>query len=319
MNQLQAMRVFAKVVDTGAFWRAAEQLGMSNAVVTRHVAMLETHLNVRLLHRNTRNLSLTEAGEVYLQTCRTILDQIDDVEARMSRSVPEPFGTLKVAAPTALALTVLTPVIADYRRQYPRVKLRISMIERHVDLSEEGYDAALVMPGMCAGSEVVQKEVLRSPTVAVASPEYLADYGHPAQPEDLGLHSLIGLVADAGTSSLTFADGDGVRRTVATAPNYLVNSLTLARESVLAGIGIAMLPRALVAEDLWRGSLHAVLPRFHLVGRPLEVLVVYPRCHYLPLKTRQFVELVAEQMQRLDAEEEPEPAPALSNSIAAVA
>ena len=127
MNHLQAMRVFLKVAEAGSFGRAAAGLDLSNAVVTRYVALLETHLNTRLLNRTTRSVSLTEAGQTYAQGCKAVLEQIEAIESAISNSSIDPSGTLRVAASASFSLLGLTPLLRAYRKSFPNVKLRLTL------------------------------------------------------------------------------------------------------------------------------------------------------------------------------------------------
>src|ERR1700730_13148091 len=136
MNQIHAMRVFVRVSETESFRRAAQQLDVSNALVTRAIAMLEAHLRTRLINRTTRNLSLTEAGNRYLEGCRGLLEELDHLENTVAHTEREPSGTCLVVASGALSLLSLTPLLNGYRRLYPKVRIRLTLAERHVDLVE---------------------------------------------------------------------------------------------------------------------------------------------------------------------------------------
>ena len=144
MNQIHAMRVFVRVSETESFRRAAQQLDVSNALVTRSIAMLEAHLRTRLINRTTRNLSLTEAGTRYLEGCRALLEELDNLETALAHTEGEPSGTLRVVASSSLSLLTLTPLIDGFRKRYPKVNVRLTLAERHVDLVEDGFDVGIV-------------------------------------------------------------------------------------------------------------------------------------------------------------------------------
>ena len=145
MDHLQSMRVFVRVADLGSFARAASAMDISNAVATRHVADLEGRLGTRLLNRTTRSLSLTESGQVYLERARQILDELEDVEQMVVARNHEPLGSLRIVAPVVFGLHNLAPVLQTYAQRYPKVVPDVTLVDRQVDLVEEGFDVGIVI------------------------------------------------------------------------------------------------------------------------------------------------------------------------------
>jgi DNA-binding transcriptional LysR family regulator len=294
MNQLQAMRVFLKVAETGSFGRAAAGLEMSNAVVTRYVALLETHLNTRLLNRTTRSVSLTEAGRSYAQGCKDVIEQIEAIEASVSSSSVDPSGTLRIVASASFSLLGLTPLLRAYRERFPSVKLRLTLSHRPVDLVEEGFDVGIVVPHLVNSGSLINRPLFSVAAVVVAAPDYLSDRGTPARPLDLVKHAFLAPSAEIHGSTWTFVGANGIEENVSLDPGYTVNSSHMLRQAAVCGMGIAVLPESYVAHDINRGLLVRLFPRHTLKGANKEVSIVYPGRRHVSAKTRTFVDFALE-------------------------
>lgn len=296
MNQIYAMRVFVRVAETQSFRRAAQQLKVSNALVTRSIATLEAHLHARLINRTTRNLSLTEAGTHYLEGCRGLLEELDHLEGSVAGTEHEPGGTLRVVATGALSPHALTQLLDGYRRRYPKVRIRLTLAERVAHLIEDGHDVGLfiaIPSSALAGAELdtVELPLPTAPLVPCATPGYLATREEPRHPDQLALHACIAMPAEQrGPSVWHFVDRDGDPQAVAVEPAYTVNSTLLVRLAALAGMGIAVLPEALVADDLKTGALKRIMPGYTVDESRTKVSIVYPRRRHLPAKTRAFID-----------------------------
>ena len=290
MNQLQAMRVFLKVVELKSFSLAGEQLGISRPAVTRSIAMLEEHFNVRLLHRSTHNVSVTEAGEAYVDGVRDVLDKLDEVEAEVNRTVREPKGTLRLAAPTSFSLTDLAPMLADYRRRYPDVRLEVSVVDSHVDMVEGRFDACFVADPRVASATLVSRALSPITPVMVASPDYLARAGAPENAAALAYHDLLAL-AETGRQTLTLATPAGIER-IDYEPALAATNSVLVREAALAHMGIAVVPEDLVRDDLANGRLHRVLVHCAVQTAQRQMSILYSGRRHLSAKVRSFIEFV---------------------------
>ncbi|KAG0162650.1 hypothetical protein DFQ30_001579, partial [Apophysomyces sp. BC1015] len=190
MNQIQAMRVFIRVAETQSFRRAAQQLNVSNALVTRSVATLEAHLKTRLINRTTRNVSLTEAGYVYLQGCHRLLEELDFIEATVVNGDDEPRGTLRVAA-SASVCDELVDLVEGFRQRYARIRLHVTLGEQAVDTLGDNYDAALVQAAVTPGNGLSSQVLTSCEAVIVASPGYLLEHSAPQTPNELTALSLL--------------------------------------------------------------------------------------------------------------------------------
>jgi DNA-binding transcriptional LysR family regulator len=294
MNQIHAMRVFVRVAETQSFRRAAQQLDVSNALVTRYIAMLEAHLQTRLINRTTRNLALTEAGNRYLEGCRGLLEELDHLESTVAHFDREPGGTLRVVASGALSMLSLTPLLNGYSRLYPKVRIRLTVAERHVDLLEDGYDVGIVTAFMVTDTELVERPIGTNALVPCASPAWLAEHGEPRTPQQLAQHAFVALPADQRSPTWRFASANGPTEQVTLQPSYTVNSALMVRLAALAGMGVAILPSQLVADDLASGALKRVVPDYTVDDPEAKVSIVYPSRQYLPTRTRAFIDYALE-------------------------
>jgi DNA-binding transcriptional LysR family regulator len=291
MDHLQSMRVFVKVADLGSFAKAAIHLDVSNAVVTRHVADLESKLGTRLLNRTTRSLSLTESGQVYLEKVRSIIDELEDVEQMVVERTHEPVGTLRIVVPVVFGLHNLAPVLTDYVKKYPRVIPDISLVDRDVDLVEEGYDVGIVIARHVRSASIVSRRLTTGCLVVCATPEFLAEHGTPMRPEQLAEHPYLSLSADFLGDERVFTGPDGEVR-VRPHNVMIANNTEMLRQMTLHGLGISTLPSYLVGRDMARGKLVRLLPEFHM--SPIEINIAYPSRRHLPAKVRTFIDHLVE-------------------------
>ncbi|MFM0321859.1 LysR family transcriptional regulator [Caballeronia glebae] len=290
MNQLQAMRVFLKVAETESFGRAATALDLSNAVITRYVSLLEAHLNTRLLNRTTRSVSLTEAGRAYADGCRTVLEQIEVIEASVGNSSVDPSGSLKLVAAASFSMLRLTPMLVGFRELYPKVKLRLTLLHRPVDLVAEGFDVGIVVPHLVNSGTLINRPLVSVAATLVAAPAYLARRHAPARPTSLTSHEFLAPSADIHGSTWSFIGPSGETDTVELDPTYIVNSSHMLRQAALCGMGIAVLPESYVAQDVEAGLLVRLLPGYTLKDANKEVSIVYPGRRHVSAKTRCFVD-----------------------------
>ncbi|WP_028534965.1 LysR family transcriptional regulator [Paludibacterium yongneupense] len=255
MSKLDAMSIFAAVVDNGSFTGAARQLGLPKSTVSQRVAELEQGLKLRLLHRTTRKLSLTEAGQLYLGFCRRIVETGQAADAALSRLSGTPAGNLRLTAPEASGRVLLPQLLAQFRRRHPQVTVTCILADEQLDLVAERIDLAL-RAGRMADSSFVSRRLGPVRRLLVAAPDYLSRQGMPSTPEALAQHAL--LVHDGSLQWPLRHDG-GIYPLTPAAPTHLANNLGYLRSLALAGEGIAMLPLYLCRDDLMTGRLHTVL------------------------------------------------------------
>lgn len=291
MDHLQSMRVFVKVSDLGSFARAAMTMDMSNAVVTRHVADLEGRLGTRLLNRTTRSLSLTESGQVYLERARQIIEELEDVEQMVVARNHEPVGILRVVAPVVFGLHNLAPVLHTYAQRYPRVIPDVALVDREVDLVEEGFDVGVVIARYIRSASVVTRRLTTGCLIVCATPAYLERHGSITRPEELAERSCLSMPAEFWGDERVFTGPEGEVR-VRPSNIMVSNNTELLRQLALYDMGVAILPSYLVGRDMARGSLVRLLPDYHLPQ--IDLNIVYPSRRYLPAKVRTFIDHLVE-------------------------
>jgi len=295
MDRLLSMRVFARVVDEGGFAAAARALDMSPPVVTRLVVDLEEHLGTRLLQRTTRRLSLTEAGQIYLNRVRNILQDIDEADAVTSSHTTELAGLLRLHAPPVLASYVIAPLLADFRQRYPKILLEIE-VESVREPPIEDFDITLLGADENFDADVVARKVIDSEAILVASPAYLNHHGHPMTPQDLTQHHCLRLKQPQGRTRLWRVwcpEQPENPVEIDIQPVLLANHTDTLLRATLDGAGITSVSMDLVAPYLGRGELVRVLAPW-ITGR-LTMYAALPSRKFIPRRTRVFLDFLIEQ------------------------
>lgn len=290
MNQLHAMRIFLAVADIGSIGRAATSLHLSTAVVSRYVSLLESHLGARLVYRNTRSMSLTEAGRTYAEGCRHLIEQFEEIEATVTQSASEPKGTLKIAAAASFSTMGLTPLLQRYRLHHPTVKLSVTLLHRPVDLVEEGFDVGIVAPRQVSGGTLINRPLLSIEPIVVASQRYVEQFGAPRRPADLSSHAFLAPSLDVHGSDWCFVAPNGSEETISLDAAYTINSAFMLRQSVIADMGVTTLPEMYVTPDLSNGSLVRLLPDYQIKNASKRLSLVYPGRRHVSAKLRSFVD-----------------------------
>jgi DNA-binding transcriptional LysR family regulator len=305
MDQLRAMRVFVRAVDEGSLAGAARALDLAPAGVTRILAELEAHLDARLLHRTTRRLALTEAGERYLLSARRLLAELDEADAEAGAASTEARGTLRVMAPPAFAVHQLAPLLPLLHERHPRLRLEVSAAGA-VESVDAHHDVSIVSLGLQPlQGDFIVRPLAASTFVLCASPAYLARHGCPAAPEELPGHAGLMPAVPAVRRELTLyrvkdaspprrsAPGPGDSITLPE-PQPLLSTaqLELLLAAAQAGSGIAGLPSFLAAPALREGRLQRVLPGWQ--GGRLTLHAAMPTRRHLPARSRAFVDLLVE-------------------------
>ncbi|MFM0198629.1 LysR family transcriptional regulator [Paraburkholderia fungorum] len=291
MDRLRAFEVFVTVVSRGSFTRAADALETSPANVTRYVNDLEAHLGTRLLNRTSRTLSLTEGGETFYARCKSILDDVAETEGLVSSASVEPRGRLRINAPVSFGILHLAPLWPAFMRKYPEVELDVALIDRVVDIVDEGYDLAIRISRAGSTSHAARK-LATSRNILCASPDYLARCGYPAAPADLIEHRCIGYSYAATGDEWQLADSEGKSHAVKVNCHMHSNNGDTARAAALAGQGVIWQPTFLVGNDLRAGKLVQLLPAYRLPD--IDVLALYPSRRHLSAKIRAMVDFLAD-------------------------
>ncbi len=291
MDRLRAFEVFVTVVSRGGFARAADSLDTSPANVTRYVNELEAHLGTRLLNRTSRKLSLTEGGEMLYARCKSILDDVAETEGLVSSASVEPRGRLRINAPVSFGIRHLAPLWPEFMRKYPGVELDVALIDRVVDIVDEGYDLAIRI-SRAGSTDHAARKLATSRNILCASPAYLARSGHPATPAGLIDHRCIGYTYAATGDEWQLIDSDNNPHPVRVNCHMHTNNGDTARAAALAGQGVIWQPTFLVGNDLRAGTLVRVLPEYHLPE--IDVLALYPSRRHLSAKTRAVIDFLVD-------------------------
>lgn len=291
MDRLRAFEVFATVVGQGSFTRAADKLETSPANVTRYVNELEESLGARLLNRTSRRLSLTETGKTLYDKALSILEDVAEAEAIASSAALQPRGRLRVNAPLSFGILHLAPLWPRFMTRYPDIELDISLVDRVVDLVEEGYDLA-VRISRGGSPALVSRKLATARHLICASPDYVARHGAPESPEDLNRHACIAYTYSDSADEWRLLDDAGKVHSVAV-PNIMqTNNGDTARAAALAGLGIIRQPTFLIGEDLRQGRLVPLLTGYRM--SEIDVLAVYPSRRHLSAKVRVMVDFLVE-------------------------
>lgn len=291
MDSLTSMKVFGSVVEAGSFASAARRLKLSRAVVTKHVAALEDRLNVRLLERTTRKLSVTEAGGRYYERCAQILVEIEDAEREAAHATAVPSGTLRISAPHTFASMHIAPHLAEFRRKFPDVDLEITLSDRFVDLLEEGIDLAIRIADGLPESSLIARRIAACRFVVCGAPEYFKQHGEPQTPDDLTGHPCLGYTLSTREHNWVFVCPQDQRYVVNVAGPLRSNSGELLRAAAVAGAGVMLLPTFYVGDDLERGRLKAVLTDYSV--QEYGIYAVYPSRKHLTAKVKAFVDFLS--------------------------
>ncbi|QNM96800.1 LysR family transcriptional regulator [Chitinimonas koreensis] len=291
MDRLRAFEVFVAVVARGSFSRAADALDTSPANVTRYVNELEAHLGTRLLNRSSRRLSLTESGEALYERGKALLDDFAEIETLVSASALRPRGKLRINAPLSFGVLQLAPLWPAFMQRHPEVELEIALIDRVVDIVEEGYDLAIRISRAGSSANPARK-LATSRNVVCAAPDYLARRGMPATPAQLREHDCIGYSYSSSGDEWQLVDQAGQRHPTKVKCRMHCNNGDTARAAALAGLGIIWQPTFLIGEDLRAGRLVPVLPGYGLPD--IDVLAVYPSRRHLSAKVRAMIDFLAE-------------------------
>jgi DNA-binding transcriptional LysR family regulator len=302
MDRLLSMRVFERVVMEGGFAAAARALDMSAPVVTRLIADLEDHLGARLLQRSTRRLSLTEAGQQYLSRVRNILSDIDEADAAARQQTQELAGLLRLHAPPVLASYVIAPLLAEFRRRYPKILIELE-VESLREPPIEDFDITLLGTDDSFDGDVIARKVLESEAILVASPEYLRRRGAPKQPQELEQHDCLRLKMPHIRSrvwQMWCPDNPGHPIDIDVQPVLLANHTDSLLRAAIDGTGITSVAVDMVAPYLTRGELVRVLAPW-ITGR-LSMYAAVPTRKFMPQRTRAFLDFLIEETRRQTAQ-----------------
>jgi LysR family transcriptional regulator, regulator for bpeEF and oprC len=293
MDQIQSIRVFARVVEAGTFTKAAESLDLPKGTVTKMVQHLESRLKVKLLNRTTRRVTVTPDGAAYYERTARVLNDLDDIEASMTNAQASPSGRLRVDVGTSVAQYIIIPALADFYRRYPDIQLDLGVTDRAVDLIADNVDC-VIRGGELLDQSLVARRVANVALMTVASPAYLKAHGTPTHPEQLGSeHTMLNYFsARNGRPFINEFVKEGQTVEITGPTRLSVNESNAMIAAVRAGLGVAQMGAFTAVPLIQRGELVQVLAEWSTPTIPLYV--VYPPNRHLSAKVRAFVEWVAD-------------------------
>lgn len=286
---LHAMSAFVHVMDAGSFTAAAEHMGMTKAQISRLVTMLENRLQTKLLHRTTRRIAATGAGERYAEQCKAILDMVAQAEGEAGCAGHQSWGRLRVMSMTGFGNRYLTPLVAAYCKANPRVTLEYSSSQNPPDLLAEGIDVSIYLAQHLPDSALVALKLGRMFSVLCASPDYLARRGAPLHPRDLANHTCLRLVNSSVTSHWELDCGEE-QFTIDPDGPLIGNAAEVLLDSALHGLGIALLPAYSAVDELRRGRLVQVLPDWR--SPEIGIFALLPSGRFVNATTRAWIDLL---------------------------
>jgi len=271
MDRIDAMKVFVVALDEGSLAGAGRRLGRSPAAVSRAIAFLEAHVGAELLHRTTRSIRLSEAGERYAAACRRVLAELDEADNVAGGERAAPRGTLTLSAPVISGEMVLRPILDAFLDAYPTVSARLMLVDRAVNLIDEGVDAALRI-GELADSSMVATRIGEVRRVVVAAPRYLKQNPRIEEPGDLAKHQIITMAHLPNSWTFPPLAGSSVPRSVQVTPRLVTNSIRGAVASAAGGRGVALFFSYQVSEQVQNGELEIVLAGHEPATLPVHVI-----------------------------------------------
>ena len=290
MDKLTSIRTFCGVAKEGSFSMASRHLGVSTAMVSKHIKRLEDDLGVRLLNRSTRHCSLTEAGAEYYNRCQRLLAYLEEAEANVKNLSEEVRGTLKLSAPATFGTLYLMPAILDYKKEYPHLALNLRLTAQMPDLLEGGFDMAIhAGSARLDDSDLVARKLGSFQLSVCATKEYLDKNGWPNHPEDLRHHNCLIFHTETATESWLFRSADN-EFSVTVQGDIHANQGNALRVAALGGAGIVRLPDYMLREDVKSGALVEVLTDYQSPPRAFHAL--YPHRRLVPAKVRSFVDFL---------------------------
>jgi DNA-binding transcriptional LysR family regulator len=295
MDLFAGLHVFVRVAETGSFSAVARETGSSQSAVTRQIAQLEDHFGVRLLHRTTRKLSLTEDGQTLLSRARHLLEEADDLEDTFGRDAKAATGLVRIGVPIGAAI-LLTTDFTELLRDHPGLAIETVVSEHIEDLIADRLDLAIRI-GTPTDTSLISRGLAMLGSAPVAAAAYLERFGAPRRPEDLESHTCV--VVDQGPDSAHWVfDGPDGKADIVVAGSFRSTNALIVRQAVLAGHGIGLLGEALIMNDIRTGRLYRLLPEYSARRRPF--FVVYPSRRFLPQRTRLVIDFLVQRFKLLE-------------------
>ena len=287
MDRVTAVALFARIVESGSFSKAAAEFGITQPTATKAVAAMEQRLGARLLHRTTRGVSPTEVGALYYDRCKAIASEIEAADNLATLMQGGVGGTLRVSTSVAFGRRVLVPLAMRYMREHPSLTVDLSFEDRYVNMVEQGVDLAVHM-GRLADSTLGARWLGRNPWLMVAAPAYLKAHGTPKQPADLAQHACLIYSTVQGDDRWMLTGPDGAEQVVPVRGPLRSNNLSAVLAAAREGLGVAILPCYVARESVADGTVRPIMERFSLPTQ--EIHAVFPSPKLVPGKVSAFIE-----------------------------
>jgi DNA-binding transcriptional LysR family regulator len=295
LDRFDNMRVFAKVVESGGFTSAAARLGISASMVSQHIKELEERLDVRLLNRTTRKVSLTETGRAYYERCTRLLTDLEETERAASDMHAAPRGELRVNCWPSFGVRHLALAVADFTTRYPAISVELMLSDRMVDLIDDGFDVAIRAEPL-HDSGLIARQLAPLQVVVCGAPSYFETHPTPRTPADLANHNCLSMTGSALYRMWHLRAADGTAVGISPVGNLRSNISSVLETAALAGHGLAWLPTYLCSEALRSGRLVTVLDEY--MAPPYTIRALYPHNRHLSAKVRVFVDFLAQRFGR---------------------
>lgn len=295
MDRWTEIELFVQVAETGSLSRAAETLELSNAAASRHLSALELRLGARLVERNTRRLYLTDTGQEFFQRAKVILSELKDAETAVNAASVNPSGTLRITSSVSFAMHHIAPVLPEYLRRYPQVRVHVETANRYMDLIDNNIDIAIRTREYEPDSNITIRRLAETRRILAASPAYLKREGRPEVLEDLALHKLLIYTYANHPNELRFTR-DGHTTSVAARGLLESNDGQVLRSASLEGLGILVQPTYIIYDDIVAQRLVPVLDDWELPR--LMINLAYPSRKHLSAKVRTFIDFLVEKFEQ---------------------
>ncbi len=291
MDKFESMRAFVRVVEEGGFAAAARKMQLSRSAVNKLVINLENQLGVQLLYRTTRQVTPTNTGRAFYDRCIDILSSLEEAELAVSQQHDEPKGTLKINAPMSFGISCLGSKIAEFINRHRDIKIQLTLEDRFIDPISEGYDLIIRIGSPLVSPSLVTHHITILPRIVCAAPSYLKAKGIPNDPHELKNHSCLhyGYLTTGCQWQLINRERE---ERVSIDGVFCSNNGEVLRDAAVKGLGIAMLPTFIVAQELERGELQIILPEYQ--PSELTLCVIYPVNRHLSTKVRLFTQFLQE-------------------------
>jgi len=292
MDLFSSMSVFKRVAEAKSFTQVAHELGTSQPTVSKHIAYLEKRLEVKLLNRSTRHLSLTELGQNYYEHCSRIVDDLVETEANVNLIKSAPVGNVRITATVLTGQHLIAPAIWKFLEQYPKVKVDLILEDRFSDLVKDGIDIA-IRAGELSESNYIARKLASCPQVLLASPEYLDKFGTPERVNDLSKHNCLYHSIQASSNLWQFKGANG-NESVRVNGQFISNNRETLNAAALAGLGIVYTFLWSNKSHIKNGWLVQVLPEYQL--NDLDLYAVYQQRKYTPSKIRSLIDFLSDSL-----------------------